>query len=49
MTDYVWKTVTKRCPCCGAEWPDYLIKDINGTPLGCESCLTVIKDGVIQL
>lgn len=46
---YTWKTVTRRCPCCGKEWPEYLVKDISGTVLGCENCLTIMKDGVIQL
>lgn len=39
----------KRCPCCGAECPTYLVEDMYHEPLGCESCLTIKKDGVIQV
>lgn len=49
MNDFVWRTVVPTCPCCGAESPGYVIKDINGNVLGCETCLTVIRDGVIQI
>jgi hypothetical protein len=38
----------KRCPCCGAEWPKYLVEDLYHGALGCESCLIIKKDGVIQ-
>ena len=38
----------KRCPVCGWEWPEYIVEDINHVVLGCEECLTIKKDGVIQ-
>ena len=34
---------------CGQEWPTYQIFDINGVCLGCETCLTIKKEGVMQL
>lgn len=37
-----------RCPVCGREWPVYLVEGLNHEDLGCESCLTIKKDGVIQ-
>ena len=37
------------CESCGQEWPTYQIYDINGVCLGCEACLTVKKEGVMQL
>lgn len=37
-----------RCPVCGREWPEYLVEGLNHEALGCESCLTIKKDGVIQ-
>lgn len=40
---------TKRCPVCGAEWPEFLVEDpVNHQMLGCETCLIIKKDGVIQ-
>lgn len=38
-----------RCPVCGAEWPEYLVEDINHAALGCERCLTIKRDGVMVL
>lgn len=39
---------TKFCPVCGREWPEYIVEDINHVVLGCDSCLIIKKDGVIQ-
>lgn len=38
----------KICPVCGQEWPAYIVENINHVVLGCENCLTIKKDGVIQ-
>ena len=39
----------KTCPVCGQEWPEYYIEDpVNHQVLGCENCLIIKKDGVIQ-
>lgn len=40
---------TKTCPVCGQEWPEFLVEDpTNHQMLGCETCLIIKKDGVIQ-
>ena len=38
-----------RCGVCGQSWPAYQVEDVNHALLGCESCLTIKRDGVIQL
>lgn len=37
------------CENCGTAWPTYQIFDLNGVCLGCESCLMIKKEGVMQL
>ena len=36
------------CPVCGAENPRYIIESVGRNPLGCEECLIVKREGVIQ-
>ena len=38
-----------RCGVCGQSWPAYQVEDVNHALLGCESCLIIKRDGVIQL
>lgn len=38
----------KRCPACGAAWPEYSVEDIKHVVLGCENCLVILKNGMIQ-
>ena len=38
-----------RGPICGIAYPTYLVYDgLTRTPLGCENCLRIMKEGVIQ-
>lgn len=40
---------TPRCPVCGAEYPKYRVyDDLTKTPLGCENCLRIMREGKIQ-
>lgn len=48
MARYMKERNVKRCPCCGAEWPRYLVEDLYHDALGCENCLVIRKDDVIQ-
>lgn len=38
-----------ECPVCGHEHPHYIVKDPGHTVLGCEECLTIYREGVIQI
>ena len=39
----------KCCENCGQDNPTYQVYDINGVCLGCETCLTIKKEGAIQI
>ena len=39
----------RRCGVCGQEWPSFSVEDVNHALLGCESCLVIKEDGVVQL
>ena len=37
------------CPVCGRRSPEYQVEDDTRAPLGCERCLTIRRNGVIQI
>lgn len=39
----------RRCGVCGQVRPKFSVEDVNHALLGCESCLIIKRDGVIQL
>lgn len=39
----------ERCPLCGLDGPSYRVETPDHVPLGCERCLLVYRDGVVQL
>ncbi|MDD5932253.1 MAG: hypothetical protein PUC45_07375 [Oscillospiraceae bacterium] len=38
-----------RCALCGRVRPVYEVEDVNHALLGCEGCLTIRRNGVVQL
>ncbi len=38
-----------RCPVCGWPRPKYRVEAPDRTPLGCEQCLIIRREGKIQL
>ena len=47
----IWRydTDRERCPLCGLDGPSYRVETSDHVPLGCERCLLVYRDGVVQL
>ena len=43
------RNAIRRCGVCGQPGPVYEVEDVNHALLGCEECLTIRKDGVVQL
>lgn len=37
------------CPVCGQRRPEYRVEDVGRGVLGCERCLRIRRNGVIQL
>lgn len=47
--EYPSTTEFERCPICGAPNPTYYIEDpVNHKYLGCETCLIIKWEGVVQ-
>ena len=39
----------RRCGVCGQVRPRFSVEDVNHALLGCEACLIIREDGVVQL
>lgn len=38
-----------RCAVCGQAWPRFVVETMDHALLGCESCLIIRQDGMVQL
>ena len=39
----------RSCGLCGAEYPSYRVEALDHTCLGCERCLNIYREGIVQL